>query len=75
MANVYFDSVIKNRKGEKIPFYDITQIEGIKDGELRWVHERHGLMKLYRFIKVDECNYIAEYLNKTCRKGVNKICL
>lgn len=64
MITIYFDKMLKTRKGKKVSFWDCGYLEHeVSDNELVWFHEGYGLMKLYRLIKVDEKNYIAEKTN------------
>lgn len=65
---VWFDAKLKTRSGVK-PWYEWTMIEEqLKDRELRWFHECYGYMYLYRLWKVDDENFIAEFMHCTCHK-------
>ena len=65
MISVYFDDVLKTRSGKIKPFWSVSYIEeGASDNQLVWFHERYGLMRLYRLLKVDDKNYIAEYAGR-----------
>lgn len=70
MIAIYFDKILKTRKGKKLSFWDCGYLEReVDDNELVWFNDGYGLMKLYRLIKVDEKNYIAK--NTKCSVTIN----
>lgn len=65
---VWFDDWLKTRSGKMVPFYDYTILEEqVEDGSLHWFHEGYGRMVLYRLWKVDDDNFIAEKMGRSCR--------
>ena len=70
---VYFDSTLKCQSGKRIPYYDIGYTDDdTKDQDLRWFHEGYGYFRLYRLLKVDEENFIAEDLYHVMRTDNEK---
>lgn len=67
MKIVYFDSTLRTRKGNRVPYWDTTYVDNVHNGELKWFHEGYGTMCLYKLHQVDDCNFIAENLHKFCR--------
>ena len=64
---IWFDSYIKTRSGKRIPYADFSVLERrVNDQELIWFHESYGLMMLYRVHKVDDENFVAEYMRVSC---------
>lgn len=71
MVFVYFDSILKTRNGKKIPYWESSYLNDneVADNQLTWFHEGYGLMKLYKLLKVDDNNYIAENMKRSIRTG------
>ena len=63
---VLFDSYIRTKKCNNVPFYEQSFVDEAHDQELTWFHESYGRMKLYRLHQADDTTFIAEDLKRTC---------
>ena len=61
---ILFDSTLRTRKGEHIPYYDeqFTDTEHY-DQQIIKVHTGHGTMRNYRLHQVDHKHFIAELVH------------